>query len=464
MRKYLIFLIFIIFFAIISLCIWSIRYSKNEEKNIENKTSCIEIEEYKMTENEIKDLPSCNIKCQTQEQENTVGEDQICDYKQDAKNFSYNGDITKVKLGDYIGLTYYSQIDDRWASYPYTSTGNTSQTIGSSGCGPTCAAMVVTAIKGVITPPEMGDLFVKYGYRSANNGTYLSAFSWVADSFGIEYKETYSLDEAIRLLKNNYYVIASCGNGLFTTGGHLILIVGIDEDTLKIYDPYLYSGKFDTASRKGKVTVEGNTVYCSIDNFRNYANYTRFFAFKHGDNVPDNNSKPVITGTIMYVNTPKGLNVRNAPNGDIVGALTNKTQVIVYEINGEWAKIGDNRWVSLKYLTETIDSNDTTINNNNSSGSGDGDKDITSSDDKNYTTGRYKILANVLNVRTGPSLNYRIKMYYQLTNNARIQNAKLGYGRTNGYRRGVVCDVTRVKGEWGLTPSGWICLRYCKKI
>ncbi|MFR3783706.1 MAG: hypothetical protein ACLTXR_08170 [Clostridia bacterium] len=90
----------------------------------------------------------------------------------------------------------------------------------------------------------------------------------------MDMEETYYLDKAVELLRNNHYVIVSCGNGLFTTGGHFIVLVGIDGDTLKIYDPYLYSGKFSTSTRRGKVTVDGNTVYCSIDNFRNYANYS----------------------------------------------------------------------------------------------------------------------------------------------------------------------------------------------
>ena len=103
--------------------------------------------------------------------------------------------------------------------------------------------MVVTATKGTILPPDMGDLFVKYGFRSANNGTYFSAFRWVADTFDINYQETYKLDEAVNLIRNNHYVIVSCANGLFTTGGHFITIVGIEGDTLKIYDPYLYARK-----------------------------------------------------------------------------------------------------------------------------------------------------------------------------------------------------------------------------
>lgn len=70
---------------------------------------------------------------------------------------------------------------------------------------------------------------------------YFSAFRFVANSFNIGYQEAYRLDEAVNLLRNNHYVVVSCANGLFTTGGHFILLTGIDGDTISIYDPYLYS-------------------------------------------------------------------------------------------------------------------------------------------------------------------------------------------------------------------------------
>lgn len=203
---------------------------------------------------------------------------------QDEENISYDGDRAQswnVELGEYKGLTYYSQIDSRWKNILYTSIGNTSQTIGSSGCGPTSAAMVVSSIKGAITPDTMANLFVKYGYRSANNGTYWSAYRAVANEFNIGYTETSDIQKALDLLRSKNYVICSVGNGLFTTGGHYIVIVGIENDsTLKIFDPYLYNGKFETSTRRGKVAVEGNTIYCSIDNFKKYSNYKGFFCYQ----------------------------------------------------------------------------------------------------------------------------------------------------------------------------------------
>ena len=271
---------------------------------------------------------------------------------------AYNGssELPNVQLGQYTGLTYYSQIDPRWKNKLYTSTGNTSQTMGSSACGPTCSAMVVSSIKGTILPTTMADLYVQYGFRSANNGTYWSAFRWTADVFDIGYKETIYLDEACKLLQDNYYLIVGCGNGLFTTGGHFIMLYDYDGTYIKVYDPYLYSGKFNLSTRRGKAIVQGNTVLVTKDNFRNYANYGTFFAFKNDRTDTKEDNANVVTATYnRYVKVNTSLNVRSGPstNYSIVGRKYNGDKVTVYKENSNWSNIGTNEWVSSDYLTDS---------------------------------------------------------------------------------------------------------------
>lgn len=450
----------VIMMCVILFTVFAFSDDKDLQKDVVEKVTdtVTQMATYEMTEEEIEQLPSTEIIEQTEEQENVVAEEQ----EVESESFELQGEIAyngtseypNVALGDYTGLTYYSQIDSRWSSHPYTSCGNYSQTIGSSGCGPTCASMVVTATKGTITPPDMGDLFVKYGYRTSNNGTYFSAFRFVADTFDIGYEETYYLDTAVNLLRNNHYVIVSCGNGLFTTGGHFIVLTGINGDTLEIYDPYLYSGKFETSTRRGKVSVNGNTVYCSVDNFRNYANYSKFFAFSHSGNVTVNNSQPVTTSTYTrYVTAKIGLNVRNKANGYRIGGLANGTRVTVIETEGNWSHISSpvNGWVSSNYLSSYSQVGNTV-----------------SSSNRGYRTGTYKVTKvskdSRLNVRYGAGTKNSAKTWRQLTINARQQNAKLGNAYCNGYMNGVVCTVTKVSGSWGLTASGWICLDYCTRL
>lgn len=451
--------------AIVTVCVAILAgfgfYNVNKDKSTEEiiGSAVNELKDYittyEMTNEEIEALPTTEITEQTQVDEQKVGQEQ----EVESEDFELQGEIAyegsseypSVSLGNYVGLTYYNQTDSRWNNHVYSSVGDYSQTIGTSGCGPTSAAMVVTAIKGTITPDTMGDLFVQYGYRSANSGTYWSAFRWVADVFDIGYKECSSLDTAVNLIRNNNYVIVSCGNGLFTTGGHFIVIVGIDGDTLKIYDPYLYAGKFDTSTRRGKVTVSRNTVYCSIENFRNYANYRGFFAYKHDGNVQENTGNVTTSTYTRYVSTnSKNLNVRSdAGYYSIVGSLRKGTAVTVAETNGNWSRITSplSGWVSSSYLSSSYPGT-TTITG--------------------YRTGKYKVSrvskSSVLCVRSGPSTKYSRKTYKQLSANARSQNRANGNYYANGYKNNVVFTVSKVSGNWGKTQSGWVCLDYCTKI
>lgn len=177
-----------------------------------------------ITENEEASSTENTVEEATIEDEEQLENEEITEVEtfglENEEAISYDGDRAKswdIEFGEYKGLTYYSQIDSRWKNNLYTSVGNTTQTIGSSGCGPTCAAMVISSIKGTVTPPQIASLFVQNGYRSANNGTYWSAYREIADQFNIGYTETSDIQRALDLLRNKNYVIVSCGNGLFTT-------------------------------------------------------------------------------------------------------------------------------------------------------------------------------------------------------------------------------------------------------
>lgn len=84
---------------------------------------------------------------------------------------------------------------------------------------------------------------------------------------------------------------------------------------------------------------------------------------------------------------------------------------------------------------------------------------------KKYTTGNYKVTkATVLNVRKGAGTKYAKKSFAQLTKDAQKKILRLSGERCNGYVKGLTFTVTKVKGSWGKTPSGWICLDYCERI
>ncbi len=85
--------------------------------------------------------------------------------------------------------------------------------------------------------------------------------------------------------------------------------------------------------------------------------------------------------------------------------------------------------------------------------------------DKVYLKGDYRVTdASLLNVRTGPGIDYRKRTYKEFTRNAQKQIYELVRYKADGYVMGVEFTVSEVKDNWGKTPSGWVCLDYCTKI
>ena len=75
----------------------------------------------------------------------------------------------------------------------------------------------------------------------------------------------------------------------------------------------------------------------------------------------------------------------------------------------------------------------------------------------------YKLMANV-NVRKGAGTKYAKLAYKDFTDNAKSQIQKLVGKSINYFPKGMVVSIGETKGEWGKTPSGWICLSYAEKI
>ncbi len=130
---------------------------------------------------------------------------------------------------------YYMQTDPRWAKRPYRVTGENA-TIGGSGCGPTCAAMLITTLTGkVVTPIETCAWSMEHGYKALNHGTYYSYFTPQFKEHGIVCTRLNTAnvygkpeekvhDTVVDLLKDGFYIIACMGKGLWTTSGHFVVV------------------------------------------------------------------------------------------------------------------------------------------------------------------------------------------------------------------------------------------------
>jgi len=141
----------------------------------------------------------------------------------------------------------YLQNDARWKNKPYRVPGESS-TVGSAGCGPACAAMVIETMTGkTFTPEDACNWSIQHGYKALNQGTYYSYFKPQLAAFGInchmlDWTSTYGKPnhpnhkKALGILQQGYYLIALMNKGTWTSSGHFILVWWAD-DKIRINDP-----------------------------------------------------------------------------------------------------------------------------------------------------------------------------------------------------------------------------------
>ena len=323
-------------------------------------------------------------------------------------------------------------------------------------------------------------------------------------------ERVYSTYDMAAKVADGYIAVVACGEGLWTTGGHFITVMGNDNGTLMVFDPYLYNGKFDTASRRGAgVVVKGNAAYVTVQKFKDYSNASAFWCYKYKDGsepTPQPQPTPEPTPTpstekTMYVIVNSRLNVRLGPgtNYEIIGSLPRETKVTVYEEQSNWARIGINRWVCSDYLSDTKPGGTTPV-----------------PEPTEYKSWTGIVTAKSgLNIRKGPSTTYSIVGGYVYNTKITIIGDVGGWYETNKgfvcadyvsktsegssssstskyvlgqyktvvnsvlnvrsgpgtlyrivktYQNGTVFDTYDIADNWARTPSGWVCLDYAKLL
>ena len=137
----------------------------------------------------------------------------------------------------------YEQTDPRWRNHIYSNHNDPRQTIGTDGCGPTCAAMVIATLKNKsVTPIQTANWSMNHGFVSDNDGTYWGFFRACLAWYGIDSKQVNTraaggIDQVITALKKDRMVITAMGKGHWTTCGHFILAYGIKDNKVLIHDP-----------------------------------------------------------------------------------------------------------------------------------------------------------------------------------------------------------------------------------
>ncbi|MCM1365163.1 MAG: M23 family metallopeptidase [Faecalibacterium sp.] len=200
-------------------------------------------------------------------------------------------------------------------------------------------------------------------------------------------------------------------------------------------------------------TTAGNTS--SFHSGTDYSTYSvKLAQYAVADGIVDSCGKDSYGAVYAWISYPE-LNVRmlhyHLDSLSIKsGQKVNKNTVIGYT-----GKTGKATGIHLHLGIKRIGSNDYI------------DPEKWSSDEfkKDYKTGNYKVTkANLLHVRNGAGTNFAKLSFAELTKDAQKKVLALSGKKSDGYVNGVMFSVFEVKGNWGRTPSGWVCLDYCEVI
>lgn len=171
-------------------------------------------------------------------------------------------------------LTYFNQRSDEWADKPYRKNNSpeSSGTIEVCGCGPSALSMSIATMTGKKTDPvKMSEWFMNHGGPVSSSNC---ASNWIwetqADNFesdfGVKIKRISGTDEAIKkAIDKGGMVIMSQGSGMFTSGGHIMMVTGYVKAANKDGGNHKYLVGDSNSTRK-TVDLEGYSPSVMIGN------------------------------------------------------------------------------------------------------------------------------------------------------------------------------------------------------
>ncbi len=144
----------------------------------------------------------------------------------------------------------------------------------------------------------------------------------------------------------------------------------------------------------------------------------------------ENNADTTVNYKVK-VNTPSGVNCRNAPNGAKVKAYANGTELTISKEENGWGFTGEG-WVSLQYCKVQ--------------------------DSVAQNLGTYEVTASDLIVRDAP--NGKPVGHNKLTADGKNHDKD----KDGALDRGTRVTISKIQNGWGKCPSGWVSMQYLKKV
>lgn len=206
--------------------------------------------------------------------------------------------MTKIKPN------FYKQIDSRYSKVRGAGT-----TLGASGCGPTACANVISKTTNASVTPKTTFLWAcKNGYMTSNQGLYWAGIAAMLKHWGVKCEQTTDQSEVKSALSKGYWAIAIMGKGLWTSGGHFILLYNYSDGYVDVSDSASYSkerahAKFSTYAAQNY----NHTNWMIIDP-------TQYKLAKA--QLAKADKKAVGKTATLYVSESRGASVRKSPSAD----------------------------------------------------------------------------------------------------------------------------------------------------
>ena len=147
------------------------------------------------------------------------------------------------------------------------------KSVAKSGCGPCSICMMVELLTDTSLSVEDCVKIAEESVANHSVGTDMKILGPViAKKFNLEYKQSNNLEDAIEHLKLGGKIVVHVGVpvgaeiGLFTRGGHYMLIDSTDGKDFCILDPAYSTEKYSLPQRVGRVDIShAPYLYCNVN-------------------------------------------------------------------------------------------------------------------------------------------------------------------------------------------------------